>query len=309
VSLSGNTALVGAYGCDDAGHQSGAAYVFVRSGSVWSQQAKLSANDAAARDRFGMSVAVDGDRALVGAPFEDANGTDAGAAYVFLRSGTLWSQEKKITDGGAGDQLGFALSLEGDKALIGAPHNDSDGLSSGCAYMFRKPPSTTNWWRQKKFRASDASDYDLFGSSVSISGERVLISSHMDDDGGAGSGAAYVFVLSGTLWSQEAKLTAGDPTFGRVFGGAVSLSGDLALIGAWGEQDYLAPHSGSAYVFLRTGSTWTQEAKFKASAPVVRDMFGYAVALDGTTALIGKHLDWAAGLGSGAAHVVVRTGP
>jgi hypothetical protein len=342
VSLSGDTAVVGAYGNDDDGFQSGCAYVFVRSGTTWTQQAKLTASDAEQQDRFGWSVAADGDRAIVAAPYEDTNGTDAGAAYIFLRTGTSWAEEKKVTDGVAGDLFGYSVALYDDKALVGAPFNDGGGAAdSGAAYLFRKPPASGNWWRQKYMKQATSGIYDLFGWSVALWGDRALVGCHLDDHapGVVGSGTACVFAFDGSSWSLEATLEPADPRAGLVFGGAVALSDTLAVLGAWGDQSFgtylprfpnpgnagrypealvweidddcyfTPPVAGSVYVFLRSGSVWSQEAKFKSSDKFPRDLFGWSVAVDGDTALVGKVLDWSNGLGAGAAYAFVRSGP
>ena len=138
VAIDADTALVGAPFEDDEGVDAGAAYVFTRSGSSWNQQAKLTAGDAAARDQFGESVAVDGDTALVGAPLEDGEDLNAGAAYVFIRSGSSWIQQAKLTDrdGFAGDLFGRSVAIDGDTALVGAPNDDDNGTNAGAAYVF-----------------------------------------------------------------------------------------------------------------------------------------------------------------------------
>jgi hypothetical protein len=147
VALSGDTALVGAYFDDDAGSDAGAAYVFVRSGTSWSQQDKLIASDAAAADLFaGGLIALDGDTALIGAPFDDDAGSQSGSAYVFVRSGTSWSQQEKLTASDAADGDGFgatSVALSGDIALIGAYRDDDGGSDAGSAYIFER--SGTSW--------------------------------------------------------------------------------------------------------------------------------------------------------------------
>jgi hypothetical protein len=307
VSISGDTAIVGAYGDDDAGAFSGSAYVFVWSDTTWIQQAKLIASDAAAGDQFGSSVSISGDTAIVGAPLHNDAGSDSGSAYVFVRSGTTWSEQAKLTasDAAAGDQFGFSVSISGNTAIIGANLDDDAGSDSGSAYVFVR--SWTTWIQHAKLTASDAASGDHFGSSVSISGETAIVGARWDDDAGSYSGSAYVFVRSWTIWIQQAKLTASDAAARDVFGFSVSISGDTAIVGAFGNND-AGSSSGSAYVFVRSGTTWSEQAKLIASDAAAGDQFGFSVAISRNTAIVGARLDDDAGSKSGSAYVFVRSG-
>jgi FG-GAP repeat protein len=302
VAISGNTALVGANRNDEAGTDAGAAYVFVRSGTTWTQQAKLLASDGSANDDFGVSVALSGDTAVVGAMFEHGVASTSGAAYVFVRSGATWTQQAKLTaaDGGTDDELGISVALEGDTAVVGTTfHNDAvNGTHSGAAYVFVR--GGTAWTQQAELQAADGAASDQFGISVAISGNTAVVGAYGDDDNGASSGSAYVFVRSGTAWTQQAKLLASDGTEIDEFGVSVAIAGNTALIGAvFGD---------AAYVFVRSGTTWTQNAKLTAAAGSSGDDFGNAVALVGDVALIGAPGDSALGAGAGAAYVFLRSG-
>ncbi len=307
VALAGDTALVGAHGDDDDGSASGSAYVFVRSGTVWALQAKLTAADAAADDNFGYSVALAGDTAVVGAYLDDDAGSDSGSAYVFARSGTSWAQQAKLTaaDAAADDRFGVSVSTSGDTAVVGAYWDDDAGSDSGSAYVFAR--SGTNWTQQAKLTAADAAAGDSFGVSVSLSGETAVVGAVFDDDAGASSGSAYVFVRSGTNWTQQAKLTAADAAAGDSFGYSVSLAGDSAVVGAYWDDD-TALNSGSAYVFVRSGTSWTQQAKLNAADAATDDRFGISVSLSGDSALVGAFMDDDGGEVSGSAYVFVRSG-
>ena len=138
VAVSGDTAVVGADFDDDKGSDAGSAYVFARSGTTWTQQAKLLASDGAAGDQFGVSVSVSGDTAVVGALRDDDKGSDAGSAYVFARSGATWTQQAKLvaSDGAAGDLLGNWVAVSGGTAVVGAVLDDDKGTESGSAYVF-----------------------------------------------------------------------------------------------------------------------------------------------------------------------------
>ncbi len=258
VAISGDTAVVTADADDDDvnGVESGSVYVFTRSGTTWSLQAKLTAADGAPVDLFGYSVALSGDTAVFGAKFDDddVNGVDSGSAYVFIRSGTTWSQQSKLiaADGAPGDEFGYSVALSGDTAVITANADDDDinGVDSGSAYVFTR--SGTSWSQQAKLTAADGAVGDEFGYSVAIAGDTVVITADADDDdvNGVDSGSAYVFVRSGTTWSQKARLTAADGAAGDQFGGRVAISGDTALIGArLVNDDVNGVDSGAAYVF------------------------------------------------------------
>ena len=309
VAIDGDYAIVGAIGDDDKGSNAGAAYVFLRSGTSWTQQAKLLANDGAAGDFFGVSVAISGDYAVVGATGEDAKGTDAGAAYVFKRSGTSWSQEAKLlaNDGAAGDQFGNSVAISGDYALIGAYYDDDKGSSSGSAYVFVR--SGTSWTQQSKVVASDGAASDYFGWSVSISGDYALIGAYKDDNSkGTDAGAAYVFLRSGTTWTQQAKLLANDGRAADEFGHSVSISGDYAIIGALRDDNTKGTDAGAAYIFVRSGTTWTQQAKLLASDGAATDEFGRSVSIDGDYAIVGAPGEDTKGSSSGSAYVFKRSG-
>ncbi|MDU9047378.1 MAG: FG-GAP repeat protein [Candidatus Electrothrix sp. Rat3] len=307
VSISGDTALIGADGDDDNGSDSGSAYVFVRSGSTWSQQAKLTPDDNAADDWFGDSVSISGDTALVGADGDDDNGLDSGSAYVFVRSGSIWSQQAKLTpnDGAADDRFGYSVTISGDTALVGAYGDDDNGSGSGSTYVFVRSGST--WSQQAKLTPDDGAADDWFGDSVAISGDTALIGADGDDDNGSDSGSAYVFVRSGSTWSQQKKLIPDDNAAGDWFGWSVAISGDTALIGADGDDDN-GSDSGSAYVFVRSGSTWSQQAKLTPDDGTAGDWFGASVSISGDTALVGADGDDDNGSDSGSAYVFVRSG-
>ncbi|MGH9380514.1 MAG: hypothetical protein ACRD2Z_07870, partial [Thermoanaerobaculia bacterium] len=293
VALSGDTALVGAYSADvDGNLGQGAAYVFTRSGGVWSPQAKLTADDGAGFDAFGISVALSGDTALVGAYFADVDGNpDQGAAYVFTRSGGVWSPQAKLTaDNGAPvDQFGVSVALSEDTALVGAYFAAVDGnILQGAAYVFTR--SGGEWSQQDKLIADDGAANDLFSISVALSGGTALVGAWgAAVDGNSAQGAAYVFTHSGGEWSQQAKLTADDGAEGDFFGRAVALSGDTALVGAFEADVDGNSAQGAAYVFTHSGGEWSQQTKLTADDGAQSDQFGFSVALSGDTALVGAY--------------------
>ena len=260
VALSDDTAIIGAARDDEKGEDSGSVYVFTRSGTDWSQLAKLTAADGAKGDVFGISVALDGDTALIGADLDDDKGEDSGSVYVYTRSKGTWSQQAKLTAADAGDVdiFGVRVAISGDTALIAARRDDDDvnGVDSGSAYVFIR--SGTSWTQQAKLTANDAEAGDLFGYNVALHSDTGIVTAAMDDDKGLNSGAAYVFTRSGSDWSQQTKLTAADGAADDLFGWSVSLSGNTAMIGAPTSIFELPGGSGSAYIFQRSGGSWSQ---------------------------------------------------
>ncbi len=308
VSLYGDTALLAADGDDDKGSESGSVYVFVRAGTSWSEQQKLTASDGATGDSFGHSVSVHSDTALVGSYHDDDRGSMSGSAYVFARTGTGWFEQQKLTasDGASGDKFGQSASICGDTILVGANGDNDKGSESGAAYVFVR--TGTNWSEQQKLTASDGATNDDFGSSVSVGGDTAVIGARLDDDLGQNDGSAYVFVRTGPVWSEQAKVLPSGSSVGGDFGRSVSLYGDTILIGASGD-DELTPNSGAAYVFLRTGTSWSNQEKVFHSGSAGGDLFGHSVSVHSDTALVGAYEDDGSVSVRGAAYVFLRTGP
>ena len=161
------------------------------------------ASDGAADDQFGGTVAVAGDRAVVGARFHDDNGDSSGSAYVFRYDGTGWVEEAKLTasDGAADDEFGGSVAVAGDTAVVGAPFHADNGSTSGSAYVFRY--DGTDWVEEAKLTASDGAADDQFGGLVAVSGDTLVVGAEGDDDNGSFSGSAYVFHYDGTGWVEE----------------------------------------------------------------------------------------------------------
>jgi len=257
VAISDDSVVVGSYGDDDAGGNSGSAYVFVRSGSNWLQQGKLVAVDAANDDHFGVSVAISGDSVVVSAPDDDDGGLSSGSVYVFVRSGSTWSQQNKLTagDAAAGDIFGVSVSISGNLVVVGASNDNDAGENSGSAYVYER--SGSNWSQQSKLTAGDATTEDYFGFSVSISGNLVVVGAPNDNDAGEDSGSAYVYERSGSNWLQQAKLTASDAAAGDFFGNSVAISGDSVVAGAPGDDEG-GVDSGRGYIYRLTPPPTTE---------------------------------------------------
>jgi hypothetical protein len=195
VSIDVDTVVIGAILADAPAEDSGAAYVFTRSGGVWSEQQKLVPQDGAMNDFFGTSVSISGDLAMIGSYNGEENSVISGSVYAFTRSGGVWSESQKLTpfDGLDNMRFGIDLSLDGGNLLVGAYLYDTDTTTHGSAYHFTRDPGTGVWIEQQKLLASDGEDGDNYGWSVSLSGGRLLIGAYGDDDNGASAGAAYVY--------------------------------------------------------------------------------------------------------------------
>ncbi len=346
------------------------------------QQAYLKAGNTASSDRFGLSVALSGNTVVVGVPEDDSglatilNGTgssidnsatDAGSAFVFVRNGSTWTQQAylKAPNAGEEDNFGSSVAISGDTIVVGAPDEasaatgvdngvdaplDNGAPFSGAAYVFVRNGST--WTHQAFLKAGNAEGGDGFGEQVAISGNSILVSAPFEDSGATGasatstgpidnsvelSGAAYVFTRSGTTWSQEAFLKASNSQQDDEFGGSVAISGDIAVVGTGNESGDLvgvlngtggsandnAPGSGAAYVFARSAGVWTQQAFLKAGNAGAGDNFGTSLAVSGETIVVGANFEAsnATGVvngpggssdnsssGSGAAYIFVRSG-
>jgi hypothetical protein len=308
VSVSGTTAVVGASNAGVGNDGRGIAYVFTRSGGIWTAQQTLMADDGAADDGFGFSVSVSGDAVVIGAPYATVGGNGGeGAAYVFTRSGATWSQAQKLgpDDGTSNFNFGWSVALGGATAVITSPVAPvGENALQGKAYVFTDAGGS--WSQTQTLLADDGSAFATFGSSVALDGTTVVV-------GAAGVdsyvGAAYVFDGSGGTWLQTGKLVADDGVATEFFGISVAVSGSTALVGAYNQRVDGHNGQGSAYLFTGSGGTWAQQQKLTASDGAAGARFGLSVALDGSTALVGSYFAAIGGNAQqGAAYVFTRTG-
>lgn len=248
VSISGGTAIVGAPFDDDHGANSGSAYIFERVGGIWTQTAKLVDSNGEFYDWFGSSVSVDGDTAFVGVHGDNDRDYDAGSAYVYEKVDGVWTERAKLlaSDGEYYDRFGNSVSLSGDTAVIGALFDDDRGSDAGSAYIFERVGGA--WIERAKLLASDGTQFDEFGRSVFISGDRAIVGAIGNDDLGSLSGSAYIFEKIGGAWVEQAKLLASDGEPFDNFGWSVAVGGDSAIVGALTHSDP-GSNSGAAYVF------------------------------------------------------------
>jgi hypothetical protein len=264
VSVSGDAALIGA---------GGAAYIYARNGTQWYQVTKLTSSDTS----FGREVSLSGDTAIIGEDFGEKS-------YVFRCVNSTWNQEAILTasDQEPNDFFGTDVSIDGDTALVSSLQDEDNGVGSGSAYVFVR--NGTIWTQQTKLLPSDGKPMDWFGWSVEIKGDTAFIGAptYGHDD----PGFVYVFTRNGTLWTQQQKLLSSDGVDGDRFGCSISLSGDIALIGAY-FHDHMGYDSGSAYIFTFDGGQWAEEVELLASDGYEKNWFGFSVSLFNGTALIG----------------------
>ena len=405
IALSGDTLAVGIIREDSLeGGKSdvGAVYIFTRTGTGWSQQARIHASNADTYDWFGNAVALSGDTLVVGAsnegsnsagvnpsttitggadPQADNNASNSGAVYVFTRSGSTWNQRAyiKASNTGANDQFGSSVALSGNTLAVGSrnedsnstgvnpsttitggadPQADNNASNSGAVYVFtRSGTDNTTWTQQAYIKASNTDREDYFGVRIALSGDTLAVGATGEDNGTGAygnqsnndllrSGAVYVFTRSAGTWSQEQYLKASNPGEDDRFGGSLALSGDTLAVGARYEDSGSkgvdgdqgnnittgkdsGEDSGAVYIFTRSGTTWNHRAYIKASnagggindsGRFLGDQFGYSLALSGDTLVVGAPFEWSNAknvngdqkdnsmLGTGAVYLFTRSG-
>jgi hypothetical protein len=284
VAISGNYAIVGAYIDDNNANESGSAYIFELSNGTWTEKQKLLASDGAESDRFGESVAISGNYAIVGARRKD---NYTGSAYIFELSNGTWTEKQKLlaSDGESSDHFGHSVAISGNYAIVGAYSDDNYYSNSGSAYIFELSNGT--WSQQQKLLASNGfgRSNDQFGWSVAISGNYAIVGAQGDDDNGESSGSAFIFELSNGTWTEKQKLLASDGATYDSFGRSVAISGNYAIVGAYADDDK-GNNSGSAFSFELINGTWT-EKKLLASDGASGARVGDSVAISGNYAIVG----------------------
>jgi glucose/arabinose dehydrogenase/disulfide oxidoreductase YuzD len=280
------------------------------------QQQKLiqAIGDGAVDDQFGISVAISGDTAIVGAYNANfASNNDQGSTYIYVRSGSTWSLQQKLTasDGAAGDGFGVSVAINGNTAIVGAYADDAGtepvDADRGAAYVFVRTGGI--WTEQQKLLPTDGAGGDLFGFSVSVNSDTALIGAPYHDGGLPHSGAAYVFTRSGLTWTQQQRLTASDIGEDDSFGVAVAVEGNTAAVGALHHDHNGNSNQGAAYIATRSGSIWTTQQELIATDATANDQFGVAVGLSGNSVIVGANFkDNGSSLGQGAAYVFTGSG-
>jgi hypothetical protein len=270
--------------------------------NAFAQQAYLENTNGKIGDKFGQSVAIDGDTLVVG---RTNNSPDAGAVYVFTRDGDSdWTQQAILMGSYQGyDRFGKSVAIDGDTLVVGAP--DEDNIV-GAVYVFTR--IGTEWSQQVTLRSSNTQGEAAFGWSVTLDGDTVVVGAPAEDSSAnstaSGSGVVYVFARVGSSWSQQATLKSSNAGSDYMFGHTVALDGDTLVVGSPGENsnaDNTASYSGAVYVYTGAGATWIQQAHFKDSTAVGRVNFGLSVALDADTVVVG-------GPGAQVVYVFTRVG-
>jgi len=236
---------------DTAGVNSGAVYVYRYTNNVWTYEAQLISDDIAQFDRFGIDVAVSGNRILVGADSDDDNGSSSGSVYVFTHDGSQWNQSAKISadDGAVDDQFGERVDISNDQIIVGARYDDDRGSRSGSAYIYEF--SGSKWELASKLTAFDGNSSEYFGQDVAIQSGRAIVGAWGQNDrfGFFNAGASYVYSRVNGAWAIEAKVIDQDREGGDFYGYSVDISDDFALVGADGNDDFWwGPDAGSAYI-------------------------------------------------------------
>jgi len=267
------------------------------------EKQKLTGSGGETHDDFAIAIAVHGDWAIIGASSKEVNNDDYGAAYAFRFDGSTWTEQQMLlaSDAAEYDWFGCSVAMNDDIALIGA-YNDANenGDDAGAAYVFRFDGSA--WYEEAKLIASDGAEDDYFGYAVCLDGDLAIVGADEDDDNGEDSGSAYIYRYDGSTWIEERKLLASDGSPDDYFGSRVALDGDVAVVGAAGDDD-LGECAGAVYVFRYQRGDWIEEAKLLASDGAEEDFFGSAVAIGGDRLVVGAFRDDDLGRDCGAVYV------
>jgi hypothetical protein len=304
VAVDADRVVVGAPFDDDGGIQAGSVYLYESNGAGEWAETKLTASDAATGGFFGRSVAMDGDRIVVGS--SNTDGTSSGSVYVFESDGLGGWVETKLTasDAADGDLFGINVAVDGDRLVVGAPFDDAVGPDSGSVYVFESDGDGD--WAETKLIPSDAPGEGFFGRSVALDGGRVVVGAEHNADRWT-QGSVYVFESDGLGGWVETKLTASDGAIGDLFGVTLAVEGDRIFAGAAFDDDR-GIDSGSVYVFESDGLGGWVETKLVASDTGQGDHFGWLVAVDSGRLVVGAPADDDRGTASGSVYVFESDG-
>jgi hypothetical protein len=305
VAYEGDTVFIGAPFDDALGVNSGAVYVYSRNNNEWIRQQKITASDLAPGDQFGWSVALSGNTALISARFDDDKGFNSGSVYVFVFEQGRWREETKLTasDGNSTDQFGHALALQGDSAVISAPYTEEPGTNAGAVYIFDRSGGV--WHEKQRLAAPDAASDDQYGGSLALDENHLLIGSRFDDDKGYNSGSVHFYELKNGVWQLRQKLTADDGDVNDQFGWSVALNGNTAVIGARFDDDG-GVNSGSVYFAGYEKGKWAIQQKFTVPEFRVGARYGWSVQVEGGHAVVGAPFDNDRGQNAGAVYIYSR---
>jgi len=305
VAVDGGTIVVGAFGDYETGQNGGAAYIFREVSGTWTRVAKLMADDHEWGDKFGYSVAIRGETTVVGAPGVGADG----AAYVFHEIAGTWQQTAKLIDDGivhyAGAGVGKSVALAYPYIVVGAPDDKiGDELLAGSVAVFRENGGT--WTKVARFTADVPDTTDQFGISVAIATGTMVVGNASDKDSGFNSGSAYIYRETANGWVQDAKLIPDDTVAYDYFGQSVATDGTDVLIGAPGDGSF-ADAVGTVYAFRQDHDHWTPSVEFR-TPDSSASRFGSALAVDGSTLVVGAPMTTGACPSCGTAFVFAVPG-
>ncbi|MEM7332363.1 MAG: hypothetical protein AAF490_09735 [Chloroflexota bacterium] len=300
IELEGNSLAIGAPRDDDEDSDAGAVYLYSRSGATWSQQSKLTKNNGEASDSLGWRVGLSGSFIIGGAPTLDLVGSNSGAALIFTQNGASWSEQTvpDFTDWAEGHEFGKSMAAHGNWLFVGAPLASGLESEAGAVYVYSTSGTAVSY--RHKIVASDGEMGDRFGASLAFDGTHLLIGAHRAGTGGV----VYVFTKSSATntWHQQTKLISTDVQSNDLFGLSVAVDSGTAVIGA-PDEDTNGADAGSAYVFTGSGSTWSQQEKLLGQDGASGDNFGWSVAVEDDTAVVGSLFD-----SPGSAYIFTRSG-
>jgi len=305
VAVDGTTAVIAAYKDDLSPTilDTGAAYIFSHNSTNWIEDTKLTPSDGAAEDYFGFCADIDTDTVVIGSLQQDSGAVNGGAAYVYVKNGSVWSEQQKLlaSDAAVNDYLGYSCAISDNTITVGAPYEDNaSGSAAGSVYIFTR--SGTTWTEQQKLTAPSGAVNDQFGNSIDIDGDTLVVGARYH----GGKGAAYIYTKSGTTWSLEQKLVASDAATDDDFGLSTAIDGDRVSISAPGNDDTYS-NTGSIYIFERSGTVWSEHVKLTTSDGLPGDYLGiFTIGLSGDYLAAGTPYSDASGSNSGAAYLFGR---
>ena len=298
VAISGDWAMVGAP-YEDLSNE-GAVYVFQFIGGMWIETQKLKPSTLYNDGFFGLSVDMDGGLAVIGALGDNGGGDNTGAAFVFELEDGTWVEKIKLmpSDPFPSDEFGAAVAVSGNSIIVGAQGKWGVGSYSGAAYVFKKIDGL--WSETQKLTASDETIWDSFGNALDIQGDRILVAAYQNDIGASGSGSVYVFEFAGGTWVEQEILTASDPGEDDNFGSAVVLNNDRILVSARGDDNEYGTDAGAVYYFEGASGEFVEQQKIIVSDAESLTSFGAAISVSGNMAVIGSmgHTDYASYIGA-----------
>jgi hypothetical protein len=298
VSLQGDRLLIGNYFDNDNGSFAGAAYIFELENGEWIQKNRFTAGDISSSYGFGISLSLDGDRALIGSRgAKNGNGESVGAAYVFELVAGNWVETHKLiaSDGDIGDEFGASVNLENNRAIVGSRNDDDVETDSGAAYIF---DFTAGMWVQTiKLTSMDSKIRSNFGLRLKLDGDRAVVSATSSNElPGVFSVSTYVYDLIGGVWSFSAKLEKKSSTVSSG-GGSVEISGDTIIVGSLS----------NIYVFKKAAGVWSESTSFTSLDVESTDAFGITMGFSGANIIVGAYLHDGNGYNSGSAYVFTES--